>query len=280
MKSARNLWVVLLTVALAFSPIASASAVSIHQAPTFKQLLTLLKVKQESASSSYNRDLFNHWIDSDGNGCDTRDDVLAQESKTPVSCNDLSMGSWISVYDGVKISDSSALDIDHFIPLKEAWESGASTWDSDTRERFANDLEYSSSLIAVSASSNRSKSDRDPSSWLPTSKAFTCQYVGRWVAVKYRWSLSIDATEKKVLASKLATCGNSSNVVVPTKAKISLDSKPSPSSTVAPPSNGVDPKFASCAEALRNGYKGPYKKGVDPEYAFYDDRDGDGLVCE
>ncbi|MEU6744382.1 excalibur calcium-binding domain-containing protein [Streptosporangium sandarakinum] len=42
---------------------------------------------------------------------------------------------------------------------------------------------------------------------------------------------------------------------------------------------GTDPRFGTCAEANRNGY-GPYRRGVDPEYAWYQDRDGDGLVCE
>lgn len=269
-----------LVLVFSFSSASNASAIQVHQAPTSKQILALLKTKSESASSSYNRSYFKHWIDADGNGCDTRDEVLAQESKTRVSCIDLASGSWVSLYDGAKISNPSALDIDHFIPLKEAWESGASNWDDDTRERFANDLSYSQSLIAVSASSNRSKSDRDPGAWLPTSKAFTCKYVGIWVAVKYRWGLSIDSIEKRVLTTKISSCGKRSNVAFPTKARISLAPKPSPSYSTAPPSTGVDPKFTSCAEALRNGYKGPYKKGIDPEYAFYNDRDGDGLVCE
>jgi len=42
---------------------------------------------------------------------------------------------------------------------------------------------------------------------------------------------------------------------------------------------GTDPRFRTCAEANRNGY-GPYYRGRDPEYAWYQDRDGDGVVCE
>ena len=284
MKSTKH-WLIAATVAVCLSVGVSVSPSSaFYSAKVLSpvQLLSSLKVKAESGSSSYERDFFQHWIDADGDGCDTRDEVLQQESKTKIDCG-LAGGSWISAYDGFKTSDASSLDIDHFIPLKEAWESGASGWDSDTRKRFANDLEYSVSLIAVSASSNRSKSDRDPSAWLPPSKSFTCQYVGSWIAVKYRWSLTIDSNEKKVLASKLATCGTKSKVAVPAKAKIVKGSAPIASPSPSVPSSGsgaVDPKFASCAEAKRNGYTSSYTKGVDPEYEWYQDRDGDGVVCE
>ncbi|GAB2824691.1 hypothetical protein GCM10022221_23350 [Actinocorallia aurea] len=45
------------------------------------------------------------------------------------------------------------------------------------------------------------------------------------------------------------------------------------------PPAGNDPKFDTCAEATAAGY-GPYYEGTDPEYAWYTDRDGDGVVCE
>jgi micrococcal nuclease len=41
----------------------------------------------------------------------------------------------------------------------------------------------------------------------------------------------------------------------------------------------TDPRFDTCTEAKQAGY-GPYVKGKDPEYAWYEDRDGDGVVCE
>jgi hypothetical protein len=62
-------------------------------------------------------------------------------------------------------TNASGFDVDHFVPLAEAWDSGAANWDSATRQAFANDLDFSMSLIAVTASSNRSKSDRDPAEW-------------------------------------------------------------------------------------------------------------------
>jgi hypothetical protein len=270
-------------------------------------MLEELKVAQEITTPQYNRAYFKHWIDSDGDGCDTRVEVLQQESLKKVSCS-LKGGSWVSMYDGVKSASPSIFDIDHFVPLKEAWESGAAKWDSETRKRFANDLDYQYSLIAVSAKSNRSKSDRDPAEWLPPSQAFLCQYVGRWIAVKYRWSLSVDSNEKAVLVSKLSLCGSKADVEIPSLSTIqkvesflptpSPASSPSPTASITPtptptpqvsttpvpsvpqPSRVLDPKFSSCAEAKRNGYTRKYFKGIDPEYYYYRDGDGDGVVCE
>lgn len=245
------------------------------------KLLAMLKVKAEQTKYTYSRDYFKHWSDLDSDGCDTRDEVLVQESVTQISC-DLAGGAWISKYDGVKSSNPSSFDIDHFVPLKEAWDSGANKWDSDTREKFANDLDYAGSLIAVSASSNRSKSDRDPAQWLPTKAAFKCKYAATWVAVKYRWGLTIDAAEKQVLASILGNCSpKSSKISKPTKASIAKGTPiPDGSNTDGTNGAGLDPQFSSCAEAKRNGYINSYTRGINPEYKWYEDRDGDGVVCE
>ena len=246
-------------------------------------LLTELVVTNEAFGSSYKRSAFRHWIDADSNGCDTRREVLAAESKRKVSCRTLAGGRWESAFDNAKTRNSSSFDVDHMVPLKEAWESGAHSWDSATRASFANDLAYEHSLIAVSARSNRSKSDRDPNNWMPSSSSFHCQYVGRWIAVKYRWSLAVDPAEKSFLESKVASCGSAADVVAPQKASVAFGQAPVVQPTPVPtqaPQVGTHPRFSSCAEAARNGYKGPYVRGVNPEYAWYQDRDRDGLVCE
>lgn len=259
-------------------------ALPTHAAPAIYQsatssLLDQLVLEPERGSNSYNRSSFKHWIDADRNRCDTRKEVLVSESTRSVACT-LSGGSWASAYDGVKTSNSSVFDVDHMIPLKEAWESGAYAWDSTTRTNFANDLTYEHSLIAVSAKSNRSKSDRDPNNWMPPASSFHCQYVGRWIAVKYRWSLSVDSAEKSYLSDKVASCGSAADVVAPTKATVALGPAPVAKPTPSPTQAGTHPKFSSCAEAQRNGYRGPYTRGVNPEYAWYQDRDNDGVVCE
>ncbi|MGC5022477.1 excalibur calcium-binding domain-containing protein [Micromonospora sp. DT47] len=57
--------------------------------------------------------------------------------------------------------------------------------------------------------------------------------------------------------------------------------RPAPTTTrpKPPPMPVTDPRFGTCKEANAAGY-GPYRRGIDPEYAWYRDRNGDGLVCE
>jgi len=269
-------------VLLASSPAFAAPKVVTSTASP-SSLLTELVVSNEAFGSSYKRSSFRHWIDADSNGCDTRRDVLAAESTKPVNCRTLSGGAWLSAFDGARTTNASGFDVDHMVPLKEAWESGAHSWNSATRTSFANDLAYEHSLIAVSARSNRSKSDRDPNNWMPATSSFHCQYVGRWIAVKYRWSLAVDPAEKNFLESKVASCGSAADVAAPQKASVAAGQAPVVQPTPVPtqaPQAGTHPKFSSCAEAARNGYRGPYVRGVNPEYVWYQDRDKDGSVCE
>lgn len=171
--------------------------------------LAELTVRAENNTTTYDRDLFRHWIDADGDGCSTRAEVLMAESSVATgrtgTCT-ITSGSWLSRYDGVRFTDAGGMDIDHMVPLKEAWISGAAGWTSTRRQDFANDLGDGRSLIAVSASSNRSKSDQDPDSWLPPATSYRCTYVADWIAVKYRWGLSVDSAEKSALQDVLAGC--------------------------------------------------------------------------
>jgi len=174
----------------------------------------------------YDRDLFRLWVDADGDGCDARDEVLIAEAVTKprvrAGCV-LRGGKWRSKYDGAVTTDSSSFDIDHMVPLNEAWQSGAWRWNADTRQRFANDLSYWPSLIAVTASSNRSKSDREPQDWMPERTGYGCTYVKQWVAIKYRWHLKVNTEERSYLRSRLRSCGWP-GVVKPVRASIGTGS--------------------------------------------------------
>lgn len=159
--------------------------------------------------AGYDRDLFDHWIDADGDGCNTRYEVLIAESRTPVrvgaGCT-LTGGSWVSPYDGVATTLTSDLDIDHMVPLAEAWDSGANGWTAARRRAFANDLDLDSALIAVTDNLNQQKSDQDPAEWLPPRAAYRCTYVRNWVTIKRKWDLTIDRAEASALRSVLANC--------------------------------------------------------------------------
>ncbi len=112
---------------------------------------------------------------------------------------------WRAVYDGLMLTVKSRVDIDHIVPLGNAWASGASTWTRARRVRFTNDLDEPQ-LIAVSASSNRSKGDRGPEEWKPRRQGVWCLYA-RWsVHVKTVWRLTVTGDEKRALRSMPETC--------------------------------------------------------------------------
>ena len=186
----------------------SAAEAAPPSGPTPIQVLETLSVAAEDGSG-YSRSSFKHWIDEDRDGCDTRREVLIAESLRPVRVGSrcsISGGQWFSVYDGRISTNASSFDIDHVVALKEAWDSGAKSWTAERRQAFANDLTTSFSLIAVSASSNRSKGDRDPAEWMPTRREYWCQYAIEWVGVKATWSLSVDPAEKAALSRVLVDC--------------------------------------------------------------------------
>ena len=86
--------------------------------------------------TGYDRDLFPHWTDADGDGCNTRYEVLIAEATTRPSIGSgctLSGGRWYSYYDNATWTLPADLDIDHFVPLAEAWDSGARTWTTTQR---------------------------------------------------------------------------------------------------------------------------------------------------
>ncbi|GLF96498.1 HNH endonuclease family protein [Streptomyces yaizuensis] len=161
--------------------------------------------------TGYNRDLFRHWnagLDP-ADGCNTRNEVLIAEAVEPPTVGArcaLTGGAWWSYYDEVRVTPAGALDIDHMVPLAEAWDSGAYGWTPARREAYANDQGQSTSLIAVTARSNRAKADQDPAQWLPPAQGALCRYAAEWTATKLRWGLTVDENEQDRLFSIAAGC--------------------------------------------------------------------------
>lgn len=166
-------------------------------------LLAALVVEPERSGAGYQRELFGGWIDVDHNGCNTRCEVLNAERRTDLA--GLSFG-WYSLYDGYTTDDPSELDIDHVVALGEAWRSGADGWDADRRRAFANDLDDPGALIAVTAATNRSKSDKDPARWQPPNRDGWCEWGTAWLRVKVTWNLSADRAEADALRNILRGC--------------------------------------------------------------------------
>lgn len=170
--------------------------------------------------AAYERSVFGgDWTDSDGNGCNQRDDVLLRDAvevrtRPQGRCDhDVVAGTWVDPYTGRRLvftdlkdlGQAQAIQIDHVVPLAEAWRSGASRWPEDRRRAFANDLD---NLLAVDGPTNMSKSDDDPAAWRPR-KGFQCAYATRWVETKRRWSLAVDDSERRALEEMLGYCPTS-----------------------------------------------------------------------
>lgn len=172
------------------------------------QLLGRLAIAAERPRG-YDAEKFPHWRNADGDGCDTRAEVLIAASLTTVSIGPdctIRSGRWRSAYDGVTTRDAGTFDIDHVVALKEAWESGARSWSEARRQAYANDLGDPRTLRAVTLSTNRSKGDRSPDEWMPPRAGVACRYLGWWVAIKVRWRLSVDRAEHDAIRDRLRDC--------------------------------------------------------------------------
>lgn len=179
--------------------------------PVRPSLAQLRVVDLVATQPGYSRDLFPTWLDLDANGCDAREDSLIAESLVAASVHrsgdcEVLAGRWLSIYDAVEVTDPSNLDVDHMVPLAEAWRSGAYAWDGTRRAAYANDLTFADHLIAVTASTNRSKSDSPPNEWRPPRQDSWCRYASDWITIKLTWSLTATTPERDALGQMLDTC--------------------------------------------------------------------------
>ncbi|MFJ8405964.1 HNH endonuclease family protein [Streptomyces microflavus] len=182
---------------------AAAQAAPTAEVLTLADAVGLVKVVEEDRTG-YTRSAFKHWTAGDDatDGCSTRNEVLIAEAvvapTVEAGCKIVG-GTWVSYYDGQQVTSAGALDIDHMVPLAEAWDSGASAWTAVRREAYANDQGADVSLVAVTARSNRQKSDQEPKDWMPSSPEAQCRYVGEWLSTKLRWDLTADDRELEAL---------------------------------------------------------------------------------
>lgn len=194
--------------ALTVLPLTMTAPAHAAEALSLSEAVASLPLAAESRDG-YQRTSFKHWnagkLD---DGCNTRMEVLLAEAVSAPEvlpgCK-LSGGRWWSYYDAKWVTSAGALDVDHMVPLAEAWDSGASQWTAERREAYANDLDADTSLVAVTAGSNRSKADKDPAEWLPNAEV-TCRYVSEWTGDKLRWRLTVDADELAALTQLAEAC--------------------------------------------------------------------------
>ncbi|MBH0008613.1 HNH endonuclease family protein [Salinibacterium sp. SWN1162] len=163
----------------------------------------------------YVRDYFGHgWIDTDRNGCDTRNDILDRDLEAVIykpntrDCVVLS-GELDELYTGKTISflrgneTSTLVQIDHIVPLGYSWQVGTATWPEEQRIAFANDP---SNLLAADGTANQVKSANGPADWMPDNEAFHCSYIERFVGVLSDYALAIKAEDRIASERVLRSC--------------------------------------------------------------------------
>ncbi|GAA2919948.1 HNH endonuclease family protein [Streptomyces violaceus] len=167
--------------------------------------------------TGYNRkEAFGDWIDADRDGCNTRAEVLLAEAIEPPAVSGrctLTGSLWYSWYDDTEVTKT---DIDHMVPLAEAWDSGASQWTRQRRVEYANYLGDDRHLVAVSQRSNRQKSDQDVTTWIvPDNPSQRCRYLSDQVAIKLAWELNVDPAEQAAMRTIAEECPDTDVTVNP-----------------------------------------------------------------
>lgn len=155
-------------------------------------LLTVCLQASDSPCIRYERALYPHWIDADGDGLNTRKEVLQRSNLERTGPK---VGKWFDPYTGTYFTAPESLQIDHVVALSEAHKSGAWEWSESRRKAFANDLGVPENLLAVNGPVNEDKGDKDPAKWLPPDTSYWKKYVRQWLAIKVRWGLAMDSSE-------------------------------------------------------------------------------------
>lgn len=258
-------------------------------------VLEQLDVKGRAPKTGYDRALFPHWRDTDGNGCDADDDTVERYASREMAdrCRE-SAAAMIDPYTGNELRwgarRAGVVEIDHVVSLSDAWQKGAFAWNRSKRQEFANDP---INLVPTAASVNNKKGDSDAATWLPWKPA-RCEFVARQIRVKGAYGLWVTAAERDAMARVLDSCpgqrlpgpGRATSLppmpekATPTAKRTTADAKPKrTTSKPAPEPDSGGSGLATCKDVKAAGL-GPYKRGVDPEYANYRDSDKDGMVCE
>ena len=257
-----------------------------------------LEIKEVSNSiPTYDRDDWSHWSDDDGDCQNIRHEVLQDETQEAVTFTTSSncyvaTGKWYGVYTGEYYYSASELDVDHFVPLKNAHDSGGYEWSLEKKKEYANYLEDSDHLVAVQSGANRSKGARGPENWKPANSQYWCEYAYDWIRIKDTWGLTATQAEWDALRFMIATCpyGYSYEdatpeplVTVPTTTTSTTTSTTTttvPSTTTTIPDNPGNIKNCSDFDTYQEA-----KTWFDTYFPYYGDvagldRDGDEEPCE
>ncbi|MBT2513418.1 DUF1524 domain-containing protein [Arthrobacter sp. ISL-30] len=217
-------------------------------------LLATLPIKGRAPKTGYDRSLFGQaWVDVDRNGCDTRNDTLKRDLTAVTYTNSVpckvQTGTLADPYTGTTINfirgatTSDDVQIDHVVALSDAWQKGAQQLTLEQRTAFANDP---LNLQATDGPTNIKKGDGDAATWLPSNKAFRCEYVARQISVKATYKLWVTQAEHDAMANILANC---SGQLAPTSEKAPATPEPAPPAPAEPAPAVVAPAPVAPAPA-------------------------------
>ncbi|MCC9206261.1 GmrSD restriction endonuclease domain-containing protein [Arthrobacter sp. zg-Y769] len=279
------------------APPASAAPAAPAAAGTALDQLAGIPIKGRAPKTGYDRDQFGPaWADTDRNGCDTRNDILARDLVDVVYKDGtrecvVASGTFLDPYTGTTIAfvrgntTSTAVQIDHVVALSDAWQKGAQQLSAEERRQLANDP---LNLMAADGPANGSKSDSDAATWLPANKGFRCEYVARQTAVKAEYRLWMTQAEHDAIAAVLAGCPDEpvparDGTAADAAAEAAPAAAPAPAPAVEPapaapaPAAPAGTSYANCT-AVKAAGVAPIRAGDagwDPKF----DRDGDGVGC-
>ena len=179
-------------------------------------MLQEIEVAPVGSMAGYSREEFPHWAadgtefgwDEPDGSCDVRDDALIRDGTGIEIDEDCSFtsGKWLDPYTGTTLEEPEDVDIDHVVPLANAWRAGAVGWDKSQREKYANDPGV---LLSADDAANQTKGDKGPEAWLPPNTDYRCEYARRWISIKRQWKLTVNIKEKATLENLLQGCGSS-----------------------------------------------------------------------
>lgn len=199
----------LVATTLATAP--TAAATSQDQQPREAiDVLQSIEVADDGSMDGYDRDtdFGGEWTDTDGNGCDTRDDIMARDlddETLEIGADGCSVeaGSTTGAYTGETIEttgDGTSIHIEHVVAAGQAWRNGADDWSQEKRKSFYQDP---ANLMIADAGENMSKSDEDVTEYMPPNAAAHCQFVGTTVYVKAKYDLAMNPDEHQMIAEVL-----------------------------------------------------------------------------
>lgn len=150
---------------------------------------------------------FGEWIRPDKTSClNTRGVVLTRQSQVDVIVNEKCLvvsGQWYDPYTDKTFNDAAEIHIDHVVALKNAYMTGAHSWDSKKRCLYSNYLGNDIHLLPVNGPENMRKSDKSPLEYMPPNSKFICEYLRNWLEIKYIWNLRMTPREVNAIQNEI-----------------------------------------------------------------------------